>query len=113
MDNNYDNILNDIKNDLKNICNFANIEIPDDILDVILKKTISYILNYCNITIEDFKNKIENFYDVVLGIAVYKINLLGREGISMEKFADVSVNFTEDIPVIYKNQLQKYRKIVY
>ena len=76
----------------------------ENLISLILNKSIKEVEIYTN---EKYNEKFNN---VVVDIAVIKLNKLGTEGLVSQSYSGVSEVYIDDYPTYILNQLNKLKK---
>lgn len=75
----------------------------DNLISLILKKTIKEVEMYTN------QKYNEKFNNVVVDIAIIKLNKLGTEGLISQSYSGVSESYIDNYPTYILNQLNKLK----
>lgn len=79
----------------------------ETLINLLIDKTKIEICSYCK------TNYIASMENLVADIVIFKLNVIGTEGISAQSYNGVSETYTNDYPIHIKMQLNNFRKKVY
>lgn len=93
-------LLEDLMKELKLLTN----KTDENLISLILNKSIKEVEIYTN------QKYNEKFSNVVVDIAVIKLNKLGTEGLVSQSYSGLSESYIDDYPTYILNQLNKLKK---
>lgn len=93
-------LLEDLIEEVKLLTN----KTDENLISLILNKSIKEVEIYTN------QNYNEKFNNVIVDIAVIKLNKLGTEGLASQSYSGASESYIDAYPTYILNQLNKLKK---
>ena len=93
-------LLEDLIKEVKLLTN----KTDENLISLILNKSIKEVEIYTN------QNYNEKFNNVIVDIAVIKLNKLGTEGLASQSYSGASESYIDAYPTYILNQLNKLKK---
>jgi len=83
-----------------------NDDIKDNLITILINKSIRKALDYCNIL--ELPTDMEG---IIEELVIISYNRLGSEGLQSESYSGISQTFISDIPDDIKRQLNAYKRL--